>query len=402
VPELWLDGIPYYCDSNAPFGSSISVSLNKQERNEVALSWEGSTMPEQRETENHAVLTRTKRYESPSAQTQVQPSHTSTDLYVRYDFHGGEQLGLELKLEIHMTNHFWKQNAGGKNEMHLVASTISSHESICSMLGIFARYVEALGVKKNIGSSTETESQHHLLGRYLNSASRTQYIACTDEADAIQIKEELLAQLLGGKLYVVDIAAGNGAGTMSLINSICELRVVSQELPRDALDIEIHALDFSQHSLSYYERIAEMLREKHLEAGITVSVKPHLLDLTKDASLKATISEVKQKIGENPRYLLICSAISGVGQETFKTHFRHSYKYIVESFQQINSTFFWVEPHTEKKWMLVWWSEFLALFRSNPLPKDNVGLRTQYCWVDPHTKTSLDTGADFFLMGLAP
>lgn len=286
--------------------------------------------------------------------------------------------------------------------MHIVDSTVSSHAQLCTQLGIFAEYEKAINIRGNVGGLDKDESEHHLLGRYLNSAARTQYIACTEEDDATKLQEELLAQLLGGKLYIIDIAAGNGAGTLSLINSICKLRLVEEKLPLEALDVEIHALDISTYSLEYYQQIALSLVGQYLEAAIELKIVTHIVDLTKDAEVEKKIRQIKDQIGENPRYLLICSAISGVTQEIFKTKFYRSYQYIAKSFQQLNSTFFWVEPRTKNGWMLTLWLAFFSMFRANPRSTDTVGLRKTYCWVDPHTNATLDTAADFFLVGLAP
>ena len=289
----------------------------------------------------------------------------------------------------------------GENPMDLLVSTVRSHKDFCTTLGIFDEYKKAVRKKGHIGAKDESGSREHLLGRYLNSAARTQLAICPCHGDHFEMTQELIAQLLTQKLYVIDIASGHGAGTISIINSICHLKLVEKRFSTDPLDIEIHALDFSETSLGYYEALIEQLRPLHLSAGIAIRVVKHKVDLRNDGEIKSTVEQIKKNIGANPQYLLTCSAISGVTRKEFEKHFANSYNYIATQFRDDNSLFFWVEPRTEKNWIQKIW-QGIAVKLGIKMPSEAYKSQNiRFHWADPHTKSVLPTGAEYFLLELA-
>ncbi|MBK1685240.1 hypothetical protein CKO18_16940 [Rhodoferax fermentans] len=216
-----------------------------------------------------------------------------------------------------------------------------------------------------------------------------------------EINEELIAQLSAKNLYIIDIASGHGAGTLSIINSIHHLRIKEESFPTDPLDIDIHALDFSETSLSYYENLIEILRSDYLKVGITIKFHRHIVDLRSDENIKTAVENIKTSIGKNPQYLLTCSAISGVKRTVFQESFARSYSYIVTEFREENSLFFWVEPQTKGDWIKESWQE-LATEQKIEYPSDGCKTKNiRFHWSDPHTKSVLHADAEYLLMGLA-
>lgn len=244
----------------------------------------------------------------------------------------------------------------------------------------------------------------------MNSAARTQVIACIEQQDCLDIKLEVLGLLTDGHIYIIDIAAGHGAGTMSLLNTICKMRE-NLTMPMDPLDVDIHAIDFSQNALNHYECLLDSLKNDYGKFGIHTTIKKHKIDITDDEKVKVEIEEIKAEavnspisgIGVDPRYLLVCSAISGVKKNVFITEFSKSYHLIAESFKENNSAFLWVEPLTEKKWMPKYWVEFM---KDKPDVADDARntkriVKQEYAWVDPHSDGAQETAADYLLMDLA-
>jgi len=280
-----------------------------------------------------------------------------------------------------------------ENAMAILNSTANCHKQYCCELGLFQNYEDA--VKRNgvIGGKSEAESTQHLLGRFLNSAARTQLAAYQPDTSLEQIQQELLSSLSEGKVFLIDIAAGHGAGTLSIINSICELRK-EEVLPTDRLAIEIHAIDFNPESLKSYVDLVKSLSGHFNAHGISANILTHNIDLTKlDDSLKQEIEKIKRSIGKDPRYLLACSAISGVTKTIFQRDFKESYAYIIREFKEKNSIFFWTEPATKKNWMNKEWEELSVEHESRSL---------RFYWRDPHLEVEpIDSGANFFLLELA-
>lgn len=301
--------------------------------------------------------------------------------------------------------------ADGVKYMTLAEYTVTSHREICATLGIFEQYESELAAGGAIGGAVDDESTRHLLGRFLNSAARTQVLACIEESCCQNIAVEVLGLLNDGHIYLIDIAAGHGAGTISILNTICKMRH-DRNLSSDSLDIDIHAMDFSSLSLSFYEQILNSLKSTYQQYGINVNILKHVVDITDDDCVKQEIRSIKESvtasplngIGSDPRYLLMCSAISGIKRKDFIDHFSNSYQTIAESFKEKNSTFLWVEPLSKKNWLPTHWETFIKRLGINISDEDAaVGaymVKQPYSWIDPHISTRMDTAGDYCLMNL--
>lgn len=290
--------------------------------------------------------------------------------------------------------------------MIIIDQTALTHQNICDTLGIFGEYRTAVSAKNNIGGSSNDECNIHFLGRFLNSAARTQLAICNDDESLLPINTELLAQLYAGKIHIIDIAAGHGAGVISILNSVCHKRKIN-ELPTDLLDVHIHAIDYSPGSLDIYKQVLNALRENFGSVGIKVEFDSYNTDLINDQSLSKTISCIKQRIGDDPRFLLVCSAISGIQRAAFEKNFSGSYKCITESFSDRNSSFFWAEPFTKKHWIKEVFAKILAAIFGNGL-NDTVNrnktmrdVQIRFHWRDPHINEVISTGAEFYMVELS-
>ena len=289
--------------------------------------------------------------------------------------------------------------------MEIVEITVSAHQALCETLGIFAQYDQVQNIRGHIGGKSDKESQDHLLARFLNSAARTQLPLVSQDGPLIPINEQIVAQLLTGEIYIVDIAAGNGAGVISMLNTIAKQRM-KNELPKDLLDVHVHAIDFSELSLSYYAQQLEMLQDDYAGVGIEVSFQSHNVDMTDDGALEISISNIKNSIGSDPRFLLVCSAISGVSKKVFKESFSSSYKFIAKAFRGANSSFLWVEPQQKGHWVK---DEAQAIYlaldesKAGELSKEICDASMRFFWIDPHreVKEPISTGAEYYLLELA-
>ena len=95
---------------------------------------------------------------------------------------------------------------------------------------------------------------------------------CADPVGVNQAaKNLLLEQLTDGAVQILDIAAGHGAGTLSILSFIAAMREQSK-LPKLPLNVAVTALDFSADALATYQQVAEELREWLAKQGITLSV----------------------------------------------------------------------------------------------------------------------------------
>lgn len=288
------------------------------------------------------------------------------------------------------------------NKLILFQQTVENHKSICIELGILDKYTAALKVKKNVGGDSNEAALNHFLSRYFNSAARTQLVANCIDDNLEEISQDIIAHFLDGCLYIVDIAAGHGAGIISIINNICRLRELG-EFPLDKLKVVIHAIDFSETSLELYSKIIQLNKLKYLSLGIEVDFNSHLLNLSVDEDLSQKIDSIKKSAANNQRYFLICSAISGVGHDFFKNNFIKSYIVITKEFSTKNSDFLWVEPAVRGGWV----SEEVDDIREglidssgNELP-EVVKVKVQFEWIDPYMNNCVPSKSEFYKINLS-
>lgn len=204
-----------------------------------------------------------------------------------------------------------------------------------------------------VGGDAPKDAREHVINRFLNSAVRMQYV-CTDPLDEQpEVRQMVLDQLTDGYIYLLDIAAGNGAGTLSILSMIAELRAC-KSLPTLPVNIKITGVDYSPDALNYYaELLAEInpwLNSKGIVVDLTLSVCD--LKISGDFSevLENFIDDAKSK--NINRFLCVISALSGAKKEGLN-EMHDSLKIAAASLssKKRNTSWLWVEPHVGKSWI---------------------------------------------------
>lgn len=204
-----------------------------------------------------------------------------------------------------------------------------------------------------VGGAIATDAQDHVTNRFLNSAARMQYVCTDPNREQPKIRQMVLDQLALGELFILDVASGNGAGTLSILSSICELRE-HKIVPTLPLNINICGLDISPDALNFYALILEKISPWLGAYGICVTLNLHVCDLKisgeVDEILDGFFNAAKEK--GSKRFLCTVSALSGVKKEGMAA-MMDSLKLIAArlSHKTRCSSWLWVEPKVEKTWL---------------------------------------------------
>lgn len=205
----------------------------------------------------------------------------------------------------------------------------------------------------SIGGASKEEAENHFITRFLNSAARAQYV-CSDPTDSqIDIRDMILDQLADGHIFILDLAAGNGAGTLAILGLICELRSESC-IPKLPLNIHIYAIDYSAAALSLYQQTLDELYEWFEGTGIAVELEcwPSDLMVTGDFSeiLERFFDDAKKCYVK--RFLCILSAISGLGKDGLEEiHKSLEHAAFCLSHKNRESSWLWIEPNVANNWL---------------------------------------------------
>lgn len=226
-----------------------------------------------------------------------------------------------------------------------------------------------------IGGVTSHDAETHFVGRFLNSAARVQFVCLDPHDDDPEIRNMVLDQTAEGTLFLLDLAAGSGAGTLSLLSLIAQLRK-SRLLPQLPLNIKIASVDISPKALQLYQDTLDSLRGPLSTIGIEVSLECHVCDLSVTADfnevLESLLDDAKAKCVR--RFLCILSAISGLGEEGLQ-QIQPSLQLVAATLSHTKreSSWLWVEPQTKKNLLSAVWNAIQMMFKKIPFSLSATG-----------------------------
>lgn len=234
--------------------------------------------------------------------------------------------------------------------LYIPAALSDAHKEFLKKKGWFSEYNPSGAGGK--GGETEHEAREHVLHRFLNSAARMQYV-CSDPSDEQpEVRDMVFDQLGDGHIYLLDLAAGNGAGVLAMLSFLCELRSLGK-VPKLPLNVTIFAIDFSPDALNYYAELLGDLQPWLDQSGIFVRLTLKLCDLTITGDFSEAFEEFldHSKTDNVKRFFCVISAVSGAKKEGVES-MHDSFKIAAAglSHRARSSSWLWVEPHVGKSW----------------------------------------------------
>lgn len=234
--------------------------------------------------------------------------------------------------------------------LYLPEPLATAHKNFLNDKGWMSAYQPGLG--GGTGGQSSKEAQDHVINRFLNSAARMQFV-CADPGDEQpEVREMVLDQLGDGHIYLLDLAAGNGAGTLAMLSLLCELRA-QKSVPKLPLNVSIVGVDYSADALNFYADLLSRITPWFETSGINISLSLALCDLTISGEFSEELESFfddakKQNV---KRFLCVISALSGAGKERLE-QMHDSLKIAAAglSHKSRSSSWLWVEPHVGKSW----------------------------------------------------
>lgn len=246
------------------------------------------------------------------------------------------------------------------NVLHLPNPLIEAHAEFLTEKGWIDSYQPGPGAGK--GGQSLKEAQDHVTNRFLNSAARMQFVCSDPNDNQPDVRDMVLEQLGDGNVFLLDLAAGNGAGTLAMLSLLCELRE-HKSIPKFPLNVSIVGVDFSSDALTFYADLLDKINPWFKAQGINILLTCAHCDLT----VSSDFSEVFEKFIDEAnkkrvsRFLCVISALSGIGKEGLdKVHDSLKIAAAGLGSRRRNSSFLWVEPSVDKAWP-VWFGDSLRL-----------------------------------------
>lgn len=298
--------------------------------------------------------------------------------------------------------------------LHLTPNLIEAHRSFLTEKDLLSQYDPKNQGGK--GGATVEEATTHVINRFLNSAARVQYVCTDPKNEDPTVRRLVLDQLAEGRVYILDIAAGNGAGTLSILALLCELRS-NLLVPKLPVNVTILAIDCSPTSLNYYAELLHEITPWLQRHGIEVSLELHTCDIQVAAEYLEIIDDIFDKASANKvnRFFCVLSAISGAGKEELeKMHASFQTTAAKLANKNINGAWLWVEPYIGKNWATKFFNSILLTFKKIPyffnkkgesyeIIPDSIKLmdelnKRDFSWFDPYLEKSTHSHAVVLLL----
>lgn len=195
-----------------------------------------------------------------------------------------------------------------------------------------------------IGGLTEDETKRHFSERFLTSSARVQFLVLDPKQKLVEISSDLKSTFSGGYISLLDIPSGTGAGVLSLLCNLYELRKFSKT-PSLPLYINILAGDYSNSALDIYIKLLDSVKLELEKELIFIKYTTFEWDASSMLSTNELTSLWLKNEEKFEEFYILMSAFSGVGSSNYKK-FEESFKYIQNRICHKPSTIIFIEPNT--------------------------------------------------------
>lgn len=197
------------------------------------------------------------------------------------------------------------------------------------------------------GGAGREETDRHFASQFANSAARAVYI-CIDPLDALIDASELVRQFFtDGRVVLVEVPCGAGAGALGLISAIYEQRKAGL-LPTLPLCVEVLGGDISHRGREHFERLMERLIPQWRTQGVDVTLRSQDWDARDIRSSSRFIDSAVGLSGSCDQVFLLVSNFSEALDDTeIGEHFQHFLSQFTGRIVEPNAVC-WVEPTSNR------------------------------------------------------
>lgn len=196
------------------------------------------------------------------------------------------------------------------------------------------------------GGKNIDETKKHFAERFLTSSARTQFVVIDPREDFKAVSNNLKSTFSSGKISILDIPAGTGAGILSLLTSLVELRVHSK-LPKLPLHVHIVGADYSISALMIYSQLLQEIENVLKQHLVFIEFETCEWDATDPQSTNLLIRQFLKQEEKYEEHYVLMSAFSGVGSSNYKK-FDKSFDYIQTALSHLHTTILYIEPNMKE------------------------------------------------------
>ncbi|MHC2069632.1 hypothetical protein ACYFX5_19340 [Bremerella sp. T1] len=263
--------------------------------------------------------------------------------------------------------------------LRLPTPLISVYQKILQDIG---RYEDACSESpsKLIGGEDEKSTQDHFAWRFAASVARTAFLMVDPNGQLVPVSTDLLTRLADGKIAVLEVPCGTGAGILGLLSTLAILRETKcvNSLP---LEISVTAGDFSESARNLYSEMLSNCSEWLNLHAIRLSFETHHWDASEEPTTAQLVDSWFSATEGFEEYVVLISAFSGDAVHRFE-EFDRSFQHIASRLYSRKGMVLWVEPsmNDARKYLKkaeTLFQRFTRLFGFSP------GLEGKFRWQHP-------------------
>lgn len=265
------------------------------------------------------------------------------------------------------------------------------------LMGVAADQSQAKGAPGGVDDDT---TDKHLALRFTNSVGRNLCAALDPHSSLHDVSNSILGPLLGDKVLLVDAPCGAGAGGLSLLDCIRELRSGGVLAPRP-LSIHIVAGDISSRAREHYRQLFDEMADGLKSMQIYAELSEYEWDVSGVASTAVFVDRVVEKAAKQGRVLIIASNFShAMADEDLSDSFKQFLSQIAGRLAPWPTNICWIEPTSNKakklfKNLVTWVAKHLRLLKEGHADR----LECAYKMWDPVTQKAFESGISILRRG---
>lgn len=229
--------------------------------------------------------------------------------------------------------------------LHLPPQLVSTWTSLLHNHKLYEQALEK-GPDKIAGGITKKATDEHLVWRFTGSCARIMLALLDPNNELLEISDSFIQVFSGNKVFLADLPCGSGAGAITILSVLCELRR-QKRLPRIPLEITILGGEISEYARVYAkESITHLIPELEKQA-ITVSFELISWDVCDKFSNTDLIKQLTLKSQNCPsKYLLVANFSNLLERDKKWDSAKNQLEELFRHSRSENSIAIWIEPQT--------------------------------------------------------
>lgn len=229
--------------------------------------------------------------------------------------------------------------------IHLPGALNDVYEATLRKYNLLEKARHASDVKAVYGGKSREDTEEHLATRFLNSVSRVQCVLLDPHRSLADIPRDLITTLSSHRIAVLDVPCGAGAATLSMLETVKELRKAGV-LPTTPLSIDIIGADISPDALDLFCEQHSALSPGLSNLGITTTLSLREWDAADVQQTNDLLDDLLANAGVHNEHLVLVTNFSGESKNLLR-QFEPSFNQIgirLSGKVTKRNTIIWIEP----------------------------------------------------------